>query len=768
MSKTRRLLALTVVTVMAFSLFIPSSFALDRYSGGNRYETSAEISKAGWEGGSDVVILARGDDFADALAGVPLAYKHKAPVLLTRPDVLPEVILTEIQRLNPSTIYLLGGKKAISEEIEKQLVALGIEVTRIGGGDRYDTAVQIAWEMAPDGVDTAYIVYSLNFPDALSAASYAAMQGCPILLTNTNALNQNTANALTELGVQNTFVIGGTGAISSSVMGELPNPERIAGSNRYLTSLALADRFFESNLMFIATGTNASGGADAISGGALAALRQAGILLVDDSLFEEVLQFFGENVEEAIVFGGLAAVSPEVAQAIKDALNAPDDGEGPSIPPVIPVSAISVDKATLTLAADGATGTITATISPSNATNKKVTWESSDETVATVADGVVTPVTAGTATITATSNNGRTATTTVIIGDILVEEPGLIQAAITAATAGDTIAVAAGTYEEQLVIDKSLTLLGPNAGKIGDAEDRVDEAIITYPEEIVDTSELSLLRVSSGNVTVKGFFFKNDKPNQEYKSQDEILFVGENSVFENNRVELHVYKKALKIIGAENIVESSVGGAVVKGNYIESLNGRTNAVYIQGIAATIENNTIISDGVAIQIQPYGNNIGGNVKNNNLSAYRYSIWHNYDMADSGEWIYDGNHLTTRKPDSLKVYQESAAPPHQWRGIVIQTGSPDIEFKNNTIDGSNAFQDGIVNGEYWSDVIGIQFISGLKETSVFDIQVNTINDVTIGVQDGAGQADLDQILAKNDFPDEFIVLGTEIKMLEDGIE
>ena len=62
-------------------------------------------------------------------------------------------------------------------------------------------------------------------------------------------------------------------------------------------------------------------------------------------------------------------------------------------------------SATLTL---GETETVTLipTVLPNDATDKSVTWTSSDETVATVTDGVVTAVAAGTATITATATNG--------------------------------------------------------------------------------------------------------------------------------------------------------------------------------------------------------------------------------------------------------------------------------------------------------------------------------------------------------------------------
>ena len=55
---------------------------IPRIYGGDRYETAVKVSRVGWDQGS-TVILTRGDDFADALAGTPLAYAKDAPILLT-------------------------------------------------------------------------------------------------------------------------------------------------------------------------------------------------------------------------------------------------------------------------------------------------------------------------------------------------------------------------------------------------------------------------------------------------------------------------------------------------------------------------------------------------------------------------------------------------------------------------------------------------------------------------------------------------------------
>ena len=72
----------------------------------------------------------------------------------------------------------------------------------------------------------------------------------------------------------------------------------------------------------------------------------------------------------------------------------------------VDVTGINLDKTEASMTVGGETLTLTATVAPANATNKTVTWTSSDESVATVADGVVTAVAAGTATITATATNG--------------------------------------------------------------------------------------------------------------------------------------------------------------------------------------------------------------------------------------------------------------------------------------------------------------------------------------------------------------------------
>jgi len=82
----------------------------------------------------------------------------------------------------------------------------------------------------------------------------------------------------------------------------------------------------------------------------------------------------------------------------------------------VAVTGVTLDQATMILTAGGATGTLVATVAPANATNKSVTWSSSAPAVATVANGVVTPLTASTTTITVTTvDGGFTATCTVTV-----------------------------------------------------------------------------------------------------------------------------------------------------------------------------------------------------------------------------------------------------------------------------------------------------------------------------------------------------------------
>ncbi len=108
--------------------------AVERLSGEDRYKTSVEVSKNGWEQ-SDVVVVARGDLYADALAGVPLAAKYDAPLLLTNHNNLNAATKDEITRLGAKKVYILGGAEAILTGVEAQIKALSddIEVVRLSG-----------------------------------------------------------------------------------------------------------------------------------------------------------------------------------------------------------------------------------------------------------------------------------------------------------------------------------------------------------------------------------------------------------------------------------------------------------------------------------------------------------------------------------------------------------------------------------------------------------------------------------------------------------
>lgn len=80
----------------------------------------------------------------------------------------------------------------------------------------------------------------------------------------------------------------------------------------------------------------------------------------------------------------------------------------------VPVTSVTLSKSSVSLKV-GESATITATISPSNATNKGVTWTSSNTNVATVNNGVISAIASGSAIITATLSNSKTASCSVTV-----------------------------------------------------------------------------------------------------------------------------------------------------------------------------------------------------------------------------------------------------------------------------------------------------------------------------------------------------------------
>ncbi|WP_285853875.1 S8 family serine peptidase [Oceanobacillus luteolus] len=284
--------------------------AVSRISGYLRYDTAIEISRRGWDS-TDTVVLARGDDFADALTAVPLAFKLDAPILLTGTNKLYNETLREIKRLKASNVVIIGGTGAISEGIYTTLANEGLNVRRLYGSSRTETAAIIAEEVAPNGSEQAFVVNGYDFPDALSAAPYAANQGIPILVSQTNKLPVATIKALDSLNVQESMVIGGASVVTESVKSKLPQPTRISGKDRYETNILLAEHFNPNvESMYVATGTNF---ADSLAGATLAAKNNTGILLVHHRIPESVKNFITENgVQELTIFGGKAAVSEEI------------------------------------------------------------------------------------------------------------------------------------------------------------------------------------------------------------------------------------------------------------------------------------------------------------------------------------------------------------------------------------------------------------------------------------------------------------------------
>jgi len=317
--------SLASVNVKAASVTPPES---PRLWGADRYETAVKVSQAGWTSASDYAIIASGEGYADALCAAPLAKANNAPILLASKDTISQSTLAELKRLNVKHVYIIGGQGSISEAVENKIKSeITSDIQRLGGQNRYETSVKVAEKV---GVLTKVVLASgEGFADALSAAPVAAIEGMPILLTESKTLSKPVADYIkANSGITKTYVIGGIASVSESTMGSVPGAERFGGADRFETNAKVIKGFsadFDFKNVYVALGHGPNGNefADALTGSALAAKNKSPLIITGkelDSSIEELLKSKLTASSTITVLGGTANVSDTLLSDMKEAL----------------------------------------------------------------------------------------------------------------------------------------------------------------------------------------------------------------------------------------------------------------------------------------------------------------------------------------------------------------------------------------------------------------------------------------------------------------
>lgn len=186
---------------------------------------------------------------------------------------------------------------------------------RIGGVDRYATAVAVSQQTFPAGAPIVFLASGLDYPDALSAAPLAAALGGPLLLTPTAALPPAGVAELQRLAPAEVVIVGGPAIISDSVEQQVRalglTTRRVFGTDRYATSRALIAAFAPaSDLLYVATGRTYP---DALAAAAAAGAAAAPVLLVDGAAATldapTAALIAARGVRTAVIAGGVGAVS---------------------------------------------------------------------------------------------------------------------------------------------------------------------------------------------------------------------------------------------------------------------------------------------------------------------------------------------------------------------------------------------------------------------------------------------------------------------------
>lgn len=298
------------------------------------------------EASATYAVLARADLFPDALGGSALGF-GEAPLLFARSTgALPAETAAELQRVvRPgSTVFLLGGTAALPANLDDELRQLGFEPQRLAGIGREGTASQVADivvesygdEGGGPALGTVIVATGSNWPDAVAAGSIGARYGIPVLLTPTDLLHPNTAEALQRHAPERVLLIGGEAAINAQVAADIAaltdaQIDRLAGATRTGTAVAVAREYLalseggDAPQLTVAVNLRRDDAfAHVLSATMLSGAQHAMLAAVEGAtapehrLDPEVVEFLCDLGTAAVIAGGADVVNDTVGRQMAD------------------------------------------------------------------------------------------------------------------------------------------------------------------------------------------------------------------------------------------------------------------------------------------------------------------------------------------------------------------------------------------------------------------------------------------------------------------
>jgi putative lipase with a cell wall binding domain len=282
-----------------------------RIAGDDRYHTSLrvgrELKKVRKGKDFNAVVVANGDNYADALSGAYLAKVKNAPLILVNENNMEEAknfIYTHLHKRvrkwqAKSQVYLLGGERVVPEAMREELEEY-FDIKRIAGSDRFETNLKILKEADVRSGDLL-VCSGVGYADSLAASA----SGKPIMLVD-DMLSDEQKKLIKSLDSGNVTIIGGYKSVNSNIESackSLAPTIRIYGEDRYKTSLAIAKHFFKNSKSAVfAYGDNFP---DGLCGGVLAEKMNAPLLLINENNYDSAKQYVKENtMNKFVVLGG--------------------------------------------------------------------------------------------------------------------------------------------------------------------------------------------------------------------------------------------------------------------------------------------------------------------------------------------------------------------------------------------------------------------------------------------------------------------------------